>query len=128
MGLNTIIKLIHRWAFSVFSVFCFFNSGFQFFFWFSVFFLIKKAFTTNWTSMILFSLMHSLKITFVATYNGEVCSYLPIFDHTEFIFKTFRHLQNVVNQNLGSGGSKMVAKIGKITKLLISSKLSEIQS
>ena len=69
--------------------------------------------------MILFSLMHSFKITFVATYNGDVCSYLPIFDHTEFIFKTFRHLQNVVTQNLGSGGSKMVAKIGKITKLLI---------
>ena len=57
--------------------------------------------------MILFSLMHSLKITFVATNNGEVCSYLPIFDHTEFIIKTFRHLQTVVTQNFALIWSKM---------------------
>merc|ERR1712080_282917 len=99
------LHVTHRWAFSVFSVFSvFLFLDFSFFLVFSFFSSYKKkAFTTNWTYMILFSLMHSLKITFVATYNGDVCSYLPIFDHTEFIFKTFRHLQNVVTQNLGSG-------------------------
>ena len=100
------INVVHRWAFSVFSVF--FILDFSFFFGFQFFSSYKKkAFTTTWTSMILFSLMHSLKIIFVATNNGGLFLPTHFWPHREFIIKTFRHLQTVVTQNFGLIWSKM---------------------